>query len=52
MKKGSDGVVTIANIVSAYLVLATLGVWVGVVVRDSGPASNPIELHMETGPLG
>ena len=49
MKKGSDGVVTIANIVSAYLVLATLGVWVGVVVRDSGPASNPIELHMKTG---
>ena len=49
MKEGSDGVVTIANIVSAYLVLATLGVWVGVVVRDSGPASNPIELLMETG---
>ena len=50
MKEASDGVVTITNIVCGYLVLATLGVWIGVFVRESGrPASNPIELHMETG---
>ena len=50
MKKASNRIVTITNIVSAYLVLATLGVWIGVVVTHSErPASNPIDLRMETG---
>ena len=49
MKKPFDGVVTIANIVCAYLVLATLSVWIGVVFADVGPASNPIQLLMEIG---
>ena len=48
MNQSVDRVVTITNIVSAYLVLATLGVWIGVVVSDSGPASTPIDLRMET----
>ncbi len=48
MKNASDRVVTITNIVSAYLLLATLGVWIGVVVTGFGPASNPIDLRMET----
>lgn len=49
MKQSSDRVVTITNIVSVYLVLAILGVWIGVVATDPGPASNPIDLRMETG---
>ncbi len=49
MKAPSEGAVTITNIVCAYLVLATLGVWIGVVITHSGPASNPIELVMEAG---
>ncbi len=49
MKERSDGVLTITNIVSGYLVLAALGVWIGVVFSELGPASNPIELLMEAG---
>ena len=48
MKGLSDPVVTITNIVSAYLVLAALGVWIGVVAMDSGPPGNPIILRSTT----